>query len=168
MKVICCNEECKKEFDKQYNQIKAGKSNYCSRSCAAIVNNKKYKKRKREHMCKSCQEPVLSGFTYCSPCWSKEKKNTPFTIKELLEREYSHRANVFTIIRYRARKLAEEYFPIKECVKCKYNKHVEVCHKRAISDFSEDTYDTEINTKNNLVYLCRNCHWEFDKGLLNF
>ena len=48
-----------------------------------------------------------------------------------------------------------------------YDKHYEVCHIKAVSDFSEDTPITVINHIDNLVALCPNHHWEFDNGLLD-
>lgn len=56
----------------------------------------------------------------------------------------------------------------KECVNCGYIKHIEVCHIKAVSEFSDDTLIKEINNLNNLIALCPNCHWEYDNGLLKF
>ena len=39
---------------------------YCSRSCAAIANNKKYPKRLKEGECKKCGKVIHSNATYCS------------------------------------------------------------------------------------------------------
>ena len=33
--------------------------------------------------------------------------------------------------------------------------------------FDKDTTLNEINDINNLMALCRNCHWEFDNGLIS-
>jgi predicted HNH restriction endonuclease len=43
---------------------------------------------------------------------------------------------------------------------------VECCHIKGIGTFSKETLIGEINNIKNLVFLCPNCHWEFDKGLL--
>ncbi len=59
----------------------------------------------------------------------------------------------------------KSYVPI--CANCNYNKHVEVCHIKGISDFPDDAQVKEINHVDNLRYLCRNCHWELDNGLIN-
>ena len=48
------------------------------------------------------------------------------------------------------------------CMKCGYDKHVEVCHIKPIRQFSEDTLLSVINDKTNLLLLCPNCHWEYD------
>lgn len=47
-----------------------------------------------------------------------------------------------------------------------YDKHIEIAHIKAVSDFSDDSLISEINDKNNLVALCPNHHWEFDNGFL--
>ena len=69
------------------------------------------------------------------------------------------------------RKLADAEFKksnkSQECVICGYNKHIEIAHIKAVSEFSDDTLIYEINDINNLVALCPNHHWEFDNGLLS-
>jgi hypothetical protein len=52
------------------------------------------------------------------------------------------------------------------CVRCGYDKHIEVCHKRALTSFPPETPILVVNAPDNLVGLCPNCHWEFDHGLL--
>jgi len=52
------------------------------------------------------------------------------------------------------------------CSNCGYDKHVEICHIRALNSFPDDTPIATINDLSNLVALCPNCHWEFDHGLL--
>ena len=48
------------------------------------------------------------------------------------------------------------------CKKCGYSKHVELAHIRAVSDFRDDELLRDVNSADNIVQLCRNCHWEFD------
>ncbi|MFZ8310550.1 HNH endonuclease [Staphylococcus aureus] len=50
---------------------------------------------------------------------------------------------------------------------CGYAKHYEVCHIKAINQFDSNTRLSEVNDINNLVALCRNCHWELDHGLIS-
>lgn len=52
------------------------------------------------------------------------------------------------------------------CRNCGYDKHFEICHIKAIKDFSKDTLLSVVNDPSNLVPLCPNCHWEFDRGTL--
>jgi len=53
------------------------------------------------------------------------------------------------------------------CVNCQYSLHVEVCHKQAIVDFPDSSTIADVNHPDNILFLCRNCHWEFDSGLLD-
>lgn len=76
MESICQNENCKAKFKPSSNS--AGK--YCSRSCAAIVNNAKNPKRIRTsalYNCLGCDKKLIkkSQKRYCSQeCMSKSKK----------------------------------------------------------------------------------------------
>lgn len=54
-----------------------------------------------------------------------------------------------------------------KCIVCGYDKHVEVAHIKAVSEFSDDALISEINDTTNLVGLCPNHHWEYDNELLN-
>lgn len=60
------------------------------------------------------------------------------------------------------RRDAEKRFSPKKCAICGYDKHVEICHIKSVSSFSDDTPISEINSLGNLIGLCPNCHWEFD------
>jgi predicted restriction endonuclease len=53
------------------------------------------------------------------------------------------------------------------CSVCGYSRHFEVCHVRSIQDFPENTPMSVVNSVDNLVALCPNCHWEFDHGVLS-
>lgn len=65
-----------------------------------------------------------------------------------------------------ARKVYNSSDKPKICYSCGYDKHYQVCHIKAVSEFDEDTLIKEINDLDNLVALCPNCHWELDHGLL--
>lgn len=65
-----------------------------------------------------------------------------------------------------ARAIYKNSIGIYSCKNCCYNKHIEVCHIKPLKDFSKDSVMADINHPDNLVGLCRNCHWEFDNGLL--
>ncbi len=68
-------------------------------------------------------------------------------------------------IRQDAYKTYEESGLPLVCI-CGYSKHVEICHKQAVSLFPDTATMIEINNLANLLALCPNCHWEFDNGLL--
>ena len=68
------------------------------------------------------------------------------------------------------RKAAERIFkeskvPFK-CAICGYDKHIEIAHIKAVSDFDDSTKISEINSIDNLIALCPNHHWEYDNGIL--
>lgn len=73
----------------------------------------------------------------------------------------------YSAINGNARNIMKHLQIDKVCKNCGYNKHVEVCHIKAVSSFEDDDLVNDINSVNNLVYLCPNCHWEFDYGTLN-
>jgi hypothetical protein len=66
----------------------------------------------------------------------------------------------------RVREKARDKHYIKECQRCKYNLHIEICHIRAISDYPDNTLVKDINDQSNIIILCPNCHWELDEGYL--
>ena len=49
---------------------------------------------------------------------------------------------------------------------CGYDKHVEICHIKSIGSFPTDTIVSDINSLDNLLSLCPNCHYEFDHNRL--
>lgn len=55
----------------------------------------------------------------------------------------------------------------KQCIICGYDKHYEVSHIKAVSDFDGSATIAEINNINNLIALCPNHHWEYDNDILD-
>jgi len=133
---------------------------FCSRSCSASFNNKKYPKRKVEGSCKICKTSITSTRVCCSNC----SRNRDITLKEAVY-TYLHKASAYTLVRGRARSVAKKQ-GWTSCKACGYDTHIEIAHIKAIKDFSEDTKLSVINAVSNLMPLCRNCHWEFDHGLV--
>ncbi len=138
---------------------------YCSRSCAAQSTNRIYPKRKkRKYRCEKCGIQVPSRRKYCNVCnpniidWqqvslgdlqSKRKYQVNSRIRELARRKYLASGK-----------------PTR-CSVCGYDKHIEVCHIKPIYSFPPTAKIDEINSLDNLIALCPNCHWEFDNGLLS-
>lgn len=54
-----------------------------------------------------------------------------------------------------------------KCYICGYDKHVEVAHIKSVSSFTDESLISEINSIDNLIGLCPNHHWEYDKGILD-
>lgn len=139
---------------------------FCSRSCAASYNNKKVPKRKPENKCIDCGKPITSNRIRCKEhylIWLKNREAKDMTLKEAIYEKH-HRSSAFALIRTRARALAKKLGLVK-CVKCGYDKHVEIAHIKPISSFSEEVLVSIINSKENLMPLCPNCHWEYDHNL---
>jgi len=143
---------------------------FCCSSCAATVNNKFTPKRKPEHKCKTCENPIPGRKRYCS---AECKKNGleqrgfigPFTTIETVVA--SNLGSVHAKIRGHSRRLYKASYPNMECLICGYNKHVEVCHIKSISEFDKTEKISVVNGIDNLVALCPNCHWEFDHGMIS-
>lgn len=57
-------ENCKKETENP---------KYCSKSCAAIVNNRTIKKRQPQGECFDCGSIIRKSRKYCNKCWSIQK-----------------------------------------------------------------------------------------------
>lgn len=138
---------------------------FCSLSCAASFNNRKFPKKKtaKPKSCKHCRVQIFGRRTTCDDCnpscvdWSR------LTLSELKVRaKYQHSARVRQV----ARNIYRQSDRPKHCVICGYDKHYEVCHIKPIQEFSDITSIATINDLNNLVALCPNHHWEFDHGLL--
>lgn len=88
------------------------------------------------------------------------------TKKEIFE-ERKNWQSARTAIRKVANSIFDEYNIPKKCIICGYDKHIEIAHIKAVSEFSDDTLISEINDINNLAPLCPNHHWEFDNGILS-
>jgi len=127
---------------------------FCSHSCSATFNNQqrevKFREPKeREVKQKKERFEFLSGLTK----------------KDLIDKHgvyYKFRA----VIRKHAHYIFNKYNDDKKCKVCGYKPHVEVCHIKSVSSFSNDSLIDEINSIDNLVGLCPNHHWEFDNGII--
>jgi predicted HNH restriction endonuclease len=167
--VECLN--CTTKFNKKNSEITKSPNHFCSRSCSAKVNNKITPKRMVEGNCKECCTPIPSALIYCKECSSKVlapiKGRFYYDDKTLEEatRE-GKKASRYCTIREYARKTLSKSGIERCCQNCGYDKHVEVCHIKSISSFDLSTTIREINDLSNLIYLCPNCHWELDKGIL--
>lgn len=75
--------------------------------------------------------------------------------------------NARSTIQKEARKIYQNSDKPKQCIVCGYDKHYEVAHVKAVSDFSDDALISEINDEENLIALCPNHHWEYDNDGLD-
>jgi len=137
---------------------------FCGRSCATRYNNREFPKReKRKFFCERCGAEAGNRRRFCDKCSPKNgadwSKRTLSFVRSFLD--YNAR------IRQLARKVYYDAGLPRQCVCCGYTKHVQVCHIRSIQDFPADTPISVINSLDNLVALCPNCHWKFDHGRLS-
>lgn len=155
--------EIKCQMCKETFMPSSRKQKYCSKSCSAVMSNKSSPKRSKTKICKTCNNLIYSGYTYCPDCikdQSIKMGDTPLSFFIAMRKD----ANRFSQVREQARKIMSNDKQI--CLACGYSKHVETCHKKEIQDFPETALVKEVNAKENLVLLCRNCHWELDHGFL--
>lgn len=139
---------------------------FCSRSCAAKYNNIKFPKRSMTRTCPKCNSLIPSGRVYCYNCYDKHEGSWMRKTIEETRILNSHKMTLHTIIRQTARRY---YFKHHDnvCKSCGYDKHVEVCHIIPINLFDGSALLGTVNSLDNLIGLCPNCHWELDNGLLS-
>lgn len=140
---------------------------FCSQSCATTYSNlhhrERYEKTRKLRYCKHCGIKVEGRRTTCDNCNMHNVNWETKTVGEIADKaSYQVHAHIRQRARYRYRKSDRP----KYCVNCGYDKHIEICHIRAIADFPIETNVAEINDLKNLVALCPNCHWELDNDTL--
>jgi predicted restriction endonuclease len=90
-----------------------------------------------------------------------------FETKGSLFQRYSQWQTARSMIQKDARRVYKLSNKPKKCICCGYNKHFEVAHIKAVSEFEDNTPISEINSENNLIALCPNHHWEYDNTDFN-
>jgi hypothetical protein len=147
---------------------------YCQ-NCGKIIEVKDGQKISEVRVKKFCDHKCASTFNNSKRKIVKYKKKTRFelsldkwkerTKKDLFEnsKDYFSARSTITKCAQRAIKYSRRE---RCCENCGYNKHVEVCHIKAVAQFHESSSLYEINNENNLILLCPNCHWEFDNNIL--
>lgn len=154
----CANPSCGRE---------TGNPRFCSRSCAAAVNNRgKQRNRRRERPCPRCGTvQALPNRKYCGECWRAiSAENTARNLHSIHAAASYQRS---ATIRRHARKVYAESGRPQACAICGYDRHVEVCHVKPINRWPRDTPIAVINDLANLVALCPNHHWELDHQLVS-
>lgn len=134
---------------------------YCSKSCAAAINNHTSPKRRPQNrFCKDCGNVIDQSAGYvdrsiCDPCWEIRKQ----MLSSRMKKDSSHNE-----IRNHARQMMNGH--VQVCAHCGWDHVVETCHIKPVANFPPTALLREINDLNNLIYLCPNCHWDLDHGLL--
>ena len=124
--------------------------------------------------CKRCGCPVHlkrskhGGFSrrkFCDKCKNiRECRFVDKTKAEIFKNRNWTAARV--LISGHARKVYTQSGLPRICAICGYRPHVDICHRKAVWTFPDDTKLSVINAITNLVALCPNHHWEFDHGMM--
>ena len=161
MKCKTCNKDLKGPWQKIF----------CSASCSATFNNKGIRRHGKapDLICPKCNSKKLNYSKLCNKC-ENERKHQKSLNRTINEISYDNGVakTKFVKVRNIAKKLMKRWNIPYKCYICNYELHVDVCHIKPISCFNPKTKIKIVNSKNNLVYLCKNHHWEFDNGFLKF
>lgn len=150
--------------NQDFNPGKDRDKKFCSMVCSSKFNNPRQKPEFAT--CTNCGGKTT--FTsagparkFCNACLkNKYQCAGDLTIKEACyERKDSNR---YRKIRHHAHEVARRSLGIQQCSRCPYDKHVELAHIKGISSFDPATKLNVVNDPSNLMWLCPNCHWEFD------
>lgn len=152
---------------------------YCSRSCVNKDLRTKHGSYSRTVLdtgslgvksnCLFCKSEIITKHRvrkFCGSLCHTSYKYGKQTLGEVRVKECKSRATIYSYIRSRARNVLK-FYTAKVCMHCGYDKHVEACHIKPISEFKDSDLVSTINSLDNLLYLCPNCHWEFDNNKLS-
>ena len=151
-------------FEKRENK-------FCTLTCATSYNNAaKPKRRKKAKACVKCATKFVGRGKgkYCANCAKTPVFYTSMSIGEVRSRALAagqHPSWLHARVRSFARQWNRQLRGIP-CQQCSYRPHIELAHIQPISAFPDATPLGVVNHPENLLALCRNCHWEFDHGLL--
>lgn len=183
---IYCSQKCRIEYKhlKIHDKIclkcntpftsKREEAMFCSKNCSTTYLNINSPRKKNRKICTKCSEVTKSWrHTLCERHWQEYKESKPElyldrTLKEYFEKDSLKNLHVSSKSAH-IRGLANSWFKhlkLLPCANCNYPKHVELCHIKAISEFDENSLLREVNSIENIIQLCPNCHWELDNDLI--
>lgn len=152
---------------------------FCNKSCAATNRNLSVKRKKKCVKCEFCVEGevprydsgAIRSVKKCLKCLPYKGKDPMLwdLVGKTKGSYFSESANwqsARSTISKHARKVYAHSVGDYSCFICSYDKHVDICHKKPVSDFKDDATIREVNAVINLVALCKNHHWELDNGHL--
>ena len=171
-------KHCNKDINVRLRDQKQRNNHFCSQSCAAKFNNKipgrKVRDRTSLRKCKNkdCTEMLYTNRdgsrVFCSKCIIQKKHYHGYdlsesTIEEVVSRQGS---NTYDTVRAHCHGAYKSEKKTPLCQNCEYSKHIELCHIQPIASFPKDTKLKRVNARENILFLCPNCHWEFDHNML--
>jgi predicted restriction endonuclease len=138
------------------------------------MNKKKY--LEDDTYCENCNTTLVrhnresfSSFKdrrFCSRKCATTFNSLGDVSKEEIKKRTTGYQSYRTAIRKNSYKVMELSGLEKKCAICGYSTHVEICHIKSVSSFDESARLSDINSIDNLVYLCPNHHYEFDNGII--
>jgi hypothetical protein len=155
--------------NKDYNSFskrkasKDGLRTICKQCCASYASQQAESQKKP---CLFCGNLCWGKKKRCQKCKQEHSLNNYETLTVGDKVYDKHKYAKYSYIRFWARKIAIEQLGFKKCCNCGYDKHIEIAHKKPVSSFPPETLIKDINTPDNLLPLCPNCHYEYDNNLL--
>lgn len=152
---------------------------YCSPACSTSIG-RRASKRNREEIARfgidgrecGCGERKSRRSKRCRSC-SKRKlliASMQETLGGIKKKSKGRARHMFQGVRNNAHRVVSvlDVELLNSCRRagCEYKVHAEIAHLREISSFLDSATIGEINDTKNLALLCRNCHWEYDNGLV--
>ena len=156
-------QNCSNKFKAKTKDYK-----YCTRSCAAKVNNKLVKKRNKEGHCKLCKKEISASRTYCKECFNGDSWRRKAVDEVTRKKQVS-----IGVISWRQRtKIKAVEYMGGSCKCCGYNKCVWAL---AFHHLNPDEKDFSIGGKSlswekikteldKCVLVCTNCHFEIHEA----
>lgn len=138
---------------------------FCNSSCASKRNNRTRKRTRKIRTC-LCGNILPQYRKQCHTCFPARSSKIGVKTKGELFSSRKNWQSARSCIRKHAYQVFLKSKKPMECLICSYNKHVEICHKKSVSSFSNETTLNVINDTGNLEALCPNHHWEYDNGVL--
>lgn len=146
---------------------------FCGRSCAAKSNRNREGTGDGLKYCERCKTTRISASRrFCRSCWKPNAREAGISMVGVTKGElFTRRKNwqsARSQIRYHAASIYDQSGRPKACIapNCGYSLYIEIAHRKSVSKFPDTTLITDINNIENLVPLCRRCHWEFDHDYL--
>jgi 5-methylcytosine-specific restriction endonuclease McrA len=131
---------------------------FCNNCFGNWVWNKDGQKRLRENTCPVCGVVIARTSKTCV----KHQTRKVSVIGSVTKGELFSKRKNWQSARTAIRNHAKQIFTPSVCTFCGYDKYVEICHIKPVSSFPDSATLDEINSPDNLLGLCPNCHWEFD------
>ncbi len=174
MKFECA--ECAKPVDRKLGEVNrsGNKRFFCSHTCSGSFNGRLRVRKGKMKICQQCEAEYeyknhKPSARFCASCFQQKQLETKrITLGDVAKHcsvRGKHPSWRWAYVRTQARTIHSDLLSLP-CRECGYSKHVELAHVKPISSFEDSALLSEVNARANVSQLCRNCHWEFDHGLL--